>query len=185
MSRPTFMQGVVLAGGLALGAGAVVVALAPFLAAAIVARLLIPGLALAYIVYLLARSQERTGRVTVVAVWCAMAVAAWFFIASFPAYLLTHAIAVWLVRSLYFHAGVLTALLDLGLTAFASALTVGVLLRTGSAFLATWCFFLTQALFTAIPAAFGNRMSPHATPANFERASRQADAALRQLTAKS
>ena len=184
MSRPTFMQGVVLAGGLSLGAGAIVVALAPFLAAATIARLLIPGLALAYIVYLLARSKERTGRVTVFAVWCVTAVAAWIFVASFPAYLLTHAIAVWLVRSLYFHAGVLTALLDLGLTAFASALTVGVLLRTGSAFLATWCFFLTQALFTAIPAAFGNRASPHATPANFERASRQADAALRQLTAK-
>ncbi len=184
MSRPTFLQGVGLAGGLALGAGAIVVALAPFLAIATVARLLVPVLALAYIVFLLAKSKDPTGRVSVVVLWCIMAIGAWLFIASFPAYLLTHAIAVWLARALYFHAGVLTAMLDLALTAFASALTIGVLLRTGSAILATWCFFLAQALFAAIPAAFGNRAPKPAPPSGFDRASRQADAALRQLTAR-
>ncbi len=182
MKRPTFLQGVVVAGAFALGAGALVVALAPFFATAVVARLLIPVLAFAYIVYLLTQSRERTGRVTVVAVWLALAISAWWFVASFPAYVLIHAAAIWLVRSLYFHAGALTSLLDLALTVFASAFTVGVLLRTGSAFLATWCFFLTQALFAAIPTTLDRRPAGRPTPSAFDRASHQADAALRQLS---
>ncbi len=182
MNRPTFTQGVIVAGAFALGAGAFVVALTPFLATATVARLLVPALAFAYIMYLLAQSHERTGRVTVVAAWCVLATTAWWFVASFPAYVLIHAAAIWLVRSLYFHAGALTSVLDLVLTVFASAFTVGVLMRTGSAFLATWCFFLTQALFAAIPAALDRGHAARPPPSAFDRASQQADAALRQLS---
>ena len=184
MKRPSFMQGVGVAGGLALAAAAFVVALGPMLVVSTLARLLVPALALAYILYLLGRSPERTGRVTVLALWALLAIGAWLLIASFPLYVITHAAAIWLVRSLYFHSGVLTSLLDLALTAFASAFATGVFLHTGSVLLATWCFFLSQAVFVGIPASFAPSAARQTTSTNFDRASRQADAALRQLIAR-
>jgi hypothetical protein len=52
-------------------------------------------------------------------------------------------------------------------------------------FLAIWTFFLVQALFVAIPPAMTGKRKPERNTAadneNFERARRQADAALRQL----
>ena len=184
MKRPSFIQGVGVAGGLAFAAAAFVVALGPILVVSTLGRLLIPALALAYILYLFGRSPERTGRVTVLCLWAVLAIAAWLFIASFPVYVLTHAAAIWLVRSLYFHGGVLTSLLDLGLTAFASAFAAGVFLHTGSVLLATWCFFLSQAVFVGIPPSFAPGEVRQHTPTDFDRASRQADAALRQLIAR-
>jgi hypothetical protein len=52
-------------------------------------------------------------------------------------------------------------------------------------FLATWCFFLVQALFVTIPPTVQRKQSTANNPApnndNFEKARRQADQALRQL----
>jgi len=62
--------------------------------------------------------------------------------------------------------------------------SVWALSRTGSVFLGTWCFFLVQALFTAIPSSVGAKSRAGAIPQasdEFERARRQADAALKQL----
>jgi hypothetical protein len=102
-----------------------------------------------------------------------------------PLYLLIHVAAIWLVRSLYFYSGLLPALMDLGLSALSISATVWAITRWGSVLLATWCFFLVQALFVAIPPAIKNKQEPGANAAadnaHFERAKRQADAALRQL----
>jgi hypothetical protein len=63
--------------------------------------------------------------------------------------------------------------------------SVWAITRSGSVFLATWCFFLVQSLFVTIPTSV--RRSPDAatdTPLgndNFEQARRRADAAVRQL----
>jgi hypothetical protein len=86
----------------------------------------------------------------------------WWTAPPLPLYLLIHVAAIWLLRSLYF------------------AIT-----RSGSMFLATWCFFLVQALFVAIPPRI-KRVNKYRrdTPAEsqpFETARRQADQALRQL----
>ncbi|MEM9209370.1 MAG: hypothetical protein AAGA61_08980, partial [Pseudomonadota bacterium] len=62
MKRPTFLEGAIVAGALALCAGLLVVGLSPFFAAATVARVLVPVLALTYIIYLLVQSKARTGR---------------------------------------------------------------------------------------------------------------------------
>jgi hypothetical protein len=54
-------------------------------------------------------------------------------------------------------------------------------------FLATWCFFLVQALFVAIPPTIKSAQKTQRNTAadneNFERAKRNADQALRQLFA--
>jgi hypothetical protein len=98
---------------------------------------------------------------------------------------LIHVAAVWLVRSLYFYSGVMPALMDLGLSTLSVSATIWAITRSGSVFLATWCFFLVQALFVTIPPAIKKTKTPQrnavAENENFERARRQADQALRQL----
>jgi hypothetical protein len=75
--------------------------------------------------------------------------------------------------------------MDLGLGALSVSAAVWAITRSGSVFLATWCFFLVQALFVAIPPAVQRKARPEqnmlADSENFERARRQADAALAQL----
>jgi hypothetical protein len=77
------------------------------------------------------------------------------------------------------------ALMDLGVSALSIFATVWAISRSGSVFLATWCFFLVQALFVAIPPTMKSAQKSKRNTAteskNFENARRQADHALRQL----
>jgi hypothetical protein len=185
MNRPGFFHGVLAAAALALVAGVAGAVLAPLMGLPATVRLLIPALALGYLLYLFSRNGERTGRITALGAWAALAVASAWLAPPLPLYFAIHAGAIWLLRSLYFHTGALPALLDLGLSAASLAVTAWAALHSGSLFLAAWCFFLVQALFVAIPPAV--RGQRHATsPAaaqneSFERARRQAEAALHQL----
>jgi hypothetical protein len=100
-----------------------------------------------------------------------------------PLYVLIHVGAIWLVRSLYFYSGVVPALMDLSISTFSVSATAWAISRSGSVFLATWCFFLVQALFVAIPPAIKRRQArqPVTDNDNFARAKRDADKALHQL----
>ena len=62
----------------------------------------------------------------------------------------------------------------------ATAAGVSAYLYTQSALLGIWCFFLTQSLFTLIPAAPG--LAGAAGPDRFEQAHRTAESALRRLS---
>ena len=183
MKRPTFFQGVIVAAILGFFASAIVATLTPFAGLGAVVRLVIPLLGLAYLLYLLNRSAERLGRITALSLWTVMAAVTWWIAPPLPLYLMIHVGAIWLVRSLYFYSGVMPALMDLGLGALSVSAAVWAISRSGSVFLATWCFFLVQALFVAIPPAVSRKKSPEPIADNesFERAKRQADAALRQL----
>lgn len=185
MKKHFFLHGVIVAAILAFFASAVVATLTPFVGLGGVLRLVIPGLALAYLLYLLGRGAERTGRVTVLSLWSALALISWWFAPPLPLYLLIHVGAVWLVRSLYFYSGMLPALMDLGLSALSVSAAVWAATRSGSMFLATWCFFLVQALFVTIPPTLKSRQQAkqNTTVDNetFDNARRQADRALRQL----
>ena len=135
MKRPTFFHGVIVAAVLGFFASAVVATLTPFVGMGAVLRLVIPALALAYLLYLFSRSQERVGRVTTLTVWGALAVLTWWLAPPLPLYLLIHVAAIWLVRSLYFYSGVMPALMDLGISAFSVSATVWSISRSGSVFL--------------------------------------------------
>jgi hypothetical protein len=188
MTRPGFFQGAIVAAVLGFFASALVATLTPFLGLGTAFRLLVPLLGLAYLVYLLKRSDERLGRVTTLTFWAAMSVVTWWVALPLPLYLLIHVGAIWLIRSMYYYSGVVPALMDLGLSALSVSAAAWAISRSGSVFLATWCFFLVQALFTAIPATIqGKRNAKYNTPAdngNFEGARRQAEAALHQLFTK-
>jgi len=185
MKRPSFWHGVIVAAVLGFFASAVVATLTPFVGLGAVVRLTIPALGLAYFLYLFSRSEERTGRVTTLTLWGALAAVTWWIAPPLPFYLLIHVGSIWLVRSLYFYSGVMPALMDLGISTLSIAATVWAISRSGSVFLATWCFFLVQALFVAIPPAISRkRKAVNNTAAdneNFEKAKRNADQALRQL----
>lgn len=185
MKRPTFIHGVIVAAVLGFFASAVVATLTPFVGLGAVIRLVIPALGLAYLLFLFSRSTERLGRVTTLSFWSALAAITWWVAPPLPLYLLIHVGAVWLVRSLYFYSGLIPALMDLGISTLSVSATVWAITRSGSVFLATWCFFLVQALFVAIPPSMQNKRKalPEKAADNdtFNHARRQADEALRQL----
>ena len=183
MKRPSFFHGVIVAAVLGFFASAVVATLTPSVGLGAVIRLVIPTLGLGYLLYLFGRSDERVGRVTTLSLWAVLAAVTWWIAPPLPLYLLIHVGAIWLVRSLYFYSGVMPALLDLGISTLSVSATVWAISRSGSVFLATWCFFLVQALFVAIPPAIKGRRArqPATDNENFANAKRNADKALHQL----
>ncbi|HZD51886.1 MAG TPA: hypothetical protein VE175_02460 [Woeseiaceae bacterium] len=183
MKRPSFLGGVALALLVALAAGAFFAGLAPALGAGAALRILIPATGLTYLLWLLRRSARPTGRITTFALWLLGSTAMWLFSPPLGAYVLAHADMLWLVRSLYFHGSLLPALLDLGLCALSVSAGSWAVTRSGSVFLATWCFFLVQAAFAFIPPArrASDAEAPDTGDKAFESARRRADAALRQL----
>jgi hypothetical protein len=182
--RLRFHHGVIVAALLAILAAVAVTLLTPFLGLGSVIRLTAPLLALAYLLFLFRSVRARTGRVVTLSAWGVMAVLAWWFAPSLPFYLLLHVGAIWLIRSIYVYSGLLQAALDFALSTVAVLTFAWAFMRTGSVFLATWCFFLLQSLWPLIPRVFQQRKAAsddRADEGQFERARRQADAALRQL----
>ncbi len=185
MNRPSFLHGTIFAAVGGFFASAIVATLMPVIGFVAAIHVVVPALSLAYLLYLFSRSKERVGRVTTLALWGALAVATWWLAPSLSLYLLIHVGAIWLVRSLYFYSGLVPALMDLGISALSVVAMTWAISRSGSIFLATWCFFLVQALFVAIPPTLKGKRRAGRQPAveneSFELARRQADRALRQL----
>lgn len=186
MKKPMFWEGVVIA-LLASSIGVIGFFAATLLLSGECAiRLLINALALAYGVYLLGRSRERLGRITVLVSWCLVSIVAWLFNPPLELFLIVQVLAIWLIRSLYFYGSLFLSLADLGLSLFATASALWALDRTGSLFLSIWCFFLIQALFVVIAA--GNRQSqkgsvnPPDSEDQFKRAYQAAEAAVHKLS---
>jgi hypothetical protein len=170
---------------LSLAGAATLAALGAFVGTGTALRAVIALLGLAYVVYLMGQSGEHVGRITTLAVWALGASLAWLGGLPFVAYLLVHVGLVWLVRSLYYYAGLLPALADLGLALLGAAFAAWAAQRSGSAWLAFWCFFLVQAFHVLIPAAIYERSAPAAGPDAddaFARAHRAAEAAVRRLS---
>jgi hypothetical protein len=181
--RPSF--GASLGVGLILslcGAAALSV-LAPVLFAGYALRAVIAIVAFAYVLYLIGKSGERVGRVTTVVCWLAVALGAAAAGLPLAAYVLVHVGLIWLVRSLYYYSGVLPALADFGLGLLGAVFAVWAAQRTGSAWLAFWCFFLTQSFHVLIPQSLSSRESQaHRADDSFNRAHRMAEEAIRRLS---
>ena len=124
MKNPTFFHGVLTALTLAVAGAVVFAASSPMFGSVIALRAVITLLAGLYVLYVLRSSSERTGRVVTPAIWLTTAVIVWLFVPSLAAFAATHVLLIWLIRSLYHHVGVLTALADLALSAFALAAAI-------------------------------------------------------------
>lgn len=161
---------------------------APLIGISALYMFMIPALCLAYIIYCLNHTQEKTGRATVFGLWLALAITAGFLNPSPGLYLAIHVSAIWLIRSLYRYSSLIPTMIDLALNAIAASAAMWAFMHTGSTFAAIWSFFLTQALSSEIPATLGGqkdssdkRLQPSD---NFQRAQKSAEAALQQLFAK-
>lgn len=187
MKPLSFLHGAGIALVLSLAGSILYAALTPLLPDSTVLRMLIALLGLGYVSYILARSEARPGRVTAVLVWIAVATTCWFAAPPLVIYLLIHAALIWLLRSIHFYSSAFSALLDLGLSAASLAAAIWALAWSGSLLLATWCFFLVQALFVSIPPSMqrgsGKRQLKPDGDGSFERAYHAADNALRQISA--
>jgi hypothetical protein len=170
---------------LSVAGAAVLTALAPWLGAATSLRAVIALLGFAYVLYVIGRSGERVGRITTVVSWVVVASIAWLAGLPLVAYVLLHIGLVWLVRSLYHYSGLLPALADLGVSLLGAAFAAWAAQRSGSAWLALWCFFLVQAFHALIPPALARRGDTNAaddTEDAFSRAHRTAESAVRRLS---
>jgi len=189
MKSISFLRGIGIALVLALASSILFSVLTSFAGSTDAVRLLIPTVGFAYLVWLLAHTGHRTGRITAMAVWCLAAVGLWLLLPGIGLYLCVHAILIWAVRSLYRYRSLLGAMADLGLTLVSLAAAVWAAQHTASLFLSVWCLFLTQALFVFIPTQM--RIRPTSRPPkraeldSFARAQHAADTALRRLSAKS
>jgi hypothetical protein len=185
MKQPTFLEGVGVAFGLSLAGGAVLGASSLVLPGGWIFRGVVAGVSLLYVLYLLARSRERVGRITTVALWVLVAGAAWIAQPPLLLYVLTHVLLLWLIRSLYFYSSILSALADLALNGLGVAAAIWASVTTGSVFMGLWCFFLVQALFVAIPTTSRRGAGPGRNAGEnddrFEHAHRAAESALRNF----
>lgn len=181
---PTLGSGLGAAFVLSACGGALLAALSPWLGSGTALRAVIALLGFAYTLYVIGRSGERVGRISTVACWIAVASGAWLIGLPLVGYVLLHVGLVWLVRALYHYSGLLPALADLGLSVLGAAFAVWAAQRSGSGWLALWCFFLVQAFHVLIPATLGGRGTPASEPTDdpFARAHRAAEAAVRRLS---
>jgi hypothetical protein len=186
MKMPALLDGVTVAAVISLGAAAASLLLGGFIVYGLLFELLLYAATLTYLLYLLKRSGARVGRVVAIAGWAAASLACWIFDVGLLQQVLIQAGIVWLVRSLYFHGSLFSALLDFGLVSAGLAAASWALLNTGSLGAALWSFFLVQALFCWLP-QLARTQQADATGAStesssFQSAHRVAADAVRKLS---
>lgn len=181
---PSLGTGLLAAVILSACGAALLATLSPWLGHGAALRAVLGLLGFAYVVYAIGQSGERAGRLTTVVCWLAAAGGISLLGLPLPAYVLAHLGAVWLVRSLYYYSGLLPALADLTLSALGAAFAVWAAQRTGSPFIALWCFFLVQAFHVSIPRSPAERTAQTGAASDdaFARAHDAAEAAVRRLT---
>lgn len=186
MNKPGFGEGVVVAMMFSLFVAAVFTVMSAFFPTRWLLQAVIAGASFSYIVYLLYRSKEKTGRVATITLWSLFALAIWVLAPSTLILLFAHIAMIWLIRSLYFHNSILLAVLDLGLIVMGMLVSLWALMHTHSLLLAVWVFFLLQALFSLLPeqiASPGNKVRKIPDD-GFDRAYASAESAVRQLSSQ-
>jgi hypothetical protein len=183
-SKPSLGRGIAAAFVLSACGAALLAASTPLLGSATALRAVIALLGFSYVVYSMGSSSERVGRVSTVVAWSILASIVWFAELPLGGYVLVHVGLLGLVRALYHYSSSLPALADLALSLLGTAFGVWAAQRSGSAWLALWCFFLVQAFHVLIPATLTQRATgaPAAPDDAFARAHRAAEAAARRLS---
>ena len=186
MNKPSILDGVTLAMVISLGAAAGSLLLGGFIVYGLLFELLLYGASLTYLLYLLKRSHAHIGRVLVIGAWALISLACWFFDVALLQQVLIQAGLIWLVRSLYFHSSLTSAVLDFGLVSAGLAASAWALVNTGSLAAALWSFFLVQALFCWLPQLSARQSAGSEAQAArhspFQTAHRVAEDAVRKLS---
>ncbi len=188
MKSRSFSGGIAIALLFAFISSVLLLVLSPGLSGAAVIRILVPILAFAYLTYLNRLRDNKTGQVTSLLLWCIFSLTLWLLSPALAIYVFLHTIALWLIRSSYFHRRLITVALDLGLSLFALAVAYWALVYAGSIFLSVWCFFLVQAGFVSISARRNSIAESHKSEITgtngFDSARRKAEHALQLLATR-
>jgi hypothetical protein len=190
MHRPTLLEGVLVALVLSLSASPLVVLGQLAVGSLLAWKIAIMVLAYTYMCYLLARSERRSGRVTLGLLALAVLLASLLFNLRFPTILLLCGTLVWAMRSFAYSRSLVSAALQGGVCVLGCSAALMVYGHSSSLALAIWSFFLAQAAFVLIPAQFLHRAAaPSSTtlggaPDGFRRAYHAAEQALERLMTK-
>jgi len=147
------------------------------------------SISLVYMIYLLSRSQSKTGRVAVTGIWGGITLIS-MVVVDAPLYFIGIQIcSLWLVRSLYYYNSILSAAGDLLLISASFITAAWAWNMTNSLLISFWSLFLVQALFVLIPEQFNSATSNNTYHHShsrdpFEHAYQAAEAALKQWASK-
>lgn len=187
-TNTTLMEGIVVALIASFIGSVGYFALSSVLSNSFSIRFLISGLSGFYILYLLARTNERVGRVSTLLLFSAISMGLWLFWPSITLFIWANLLMIWLIRSLYFYTSLFSSIADLFLQGFSLTTALWAFAHTQSLFIGIWCFFLIQALFVLIANKKTNQKcissakSTINNEANFQRAYRDAENAVRKLS---
>ena len=185
-NKPTFFEGVAVALLASLVIAACTFVFANIFVSIGLLQIFIALVSAMYIAYLMIRSHERLGRLTVFSVWFVITLLGMVLSPSLVIFVLLQLGMIWIIRSLYYYNSVLAALADLGLVGFSVIVSLWAWWNTQSLLMAMWCFFLVQALFVLIPKQLSKPASKdsHLQKASdrFEHAYLAAEQAARKLT---
>ena len=184
MKSATFTEGALLALVSSLVGAISYTALLPIVDGEMAICVTIACVGLGYIIYLLKRSGERIGLLSTIVIWAVITIVLFIFIPSPLLFLATQLGLIWIIRSLYFYASVISALADLVLVSFSLMATIWATYQTESLFLSIWCCLLVNSLFVFIPVDMNQRVDrsgPSAVqPDRFQQAWQAAESALKQ-----
>jgi len=187
MHRPTLLEGVLVALVLSLSVSPLVVLVQLSLGSLLAWKMVLVVLAYTYICYLLARSERRSGRVTLGLLALTVLLVSLVLNLRFVTILLLCVTLMWGIRCFAYSRSLVSAVLQGGVCVLGCGAALMVYRHSGSLALATWSFFLAQAAFVLIPAQCMRRpvMPVGATlggaPDGFERAYHAAEQALERL----
>ena len=185
-NKPTFFEGVAVALVASLVIAATTFVFANIFFSMGMMQIFIALVSAVYIAYLMIRSHEKLGRLTVFTLWFAITLLSMVVSPSLAIFVLVQLGMIWIIRSLYYYNSVLAALADLGLMGLSIIVSLWAWWNTQSLLMAMWCFFLVQALFVLIPKQLSKPASKdsHLQKASdrFEHAYLAAEQAARQLT---
>lgn len=186
MKRPGFPEGFLLAILLCIAGFIIFECVNLIMNSRIALQFTLTVTSLGYLVYLLKRSGVRTGRLTVIVLWTVITTALWLMQIPLSVFLIGQVVIIWLVRSLYYYASVLSSLVDLMLTGTGLLVAFWAIINTNNLFFSLCSFYLIQSLFVTIPEDWKkpgeSKYSMAISDDKFERAYHCAEAAIRKFS---
>ncbi len=156
MSKQGFLEGVIVALVISIAGSVFYSAMSRFGSETQTVCYMIALINFVYCVYLLTRSDQNAGRIIMLICWLLMTIVILMFKPQVLEFILYNVCTIWMLRCLYHHSNLISAMLDLVLNILSVLVALWALFHSGSVFLSLWSFFLVQALFIIIP---GNRKS--------------------------
>jgi hypothetical protein len=148
-------------------------------------RLVATSAALAIALRILAGAERQPGRLTCLLVWLGLAAGLLWLRPIWLSFMLAHVGLIWLVRAAYLHRSLLDSLVDLCLTACATAFAAWAWLMSQDFALSLWCWLLPQCIDAAAVAIWLRTIrASDECGTGFEHAAQTAEQALRRIASR-